>query len=158
MSETDLKALQTVKRYTLWSGGAGLIPVPYLDLAVVGGLQLKMLAELSKIYDIPFQQNRGKAAIAALGGFLVPHAAAFGMIGSVVTGAFLPISSLLKGLPVVGTVAGAPISAVFSAAYAWALGKVFIQHFASGGTFLDFDAEKVKEHFQALYEEKTRPA
>jgi len=33
----------------------------------------------------------------------------------------------------------------FSGAYAWALGKVFIQHFQSGGTFLDFDAEKVKE-------------
>ena len=35
----------------------------------------------------------------------------------------------------------------------WALGKVFIQHFESGGTFLDFDPEEVKEYFKAQFEE-----
>ena len=30
---------------------------------------------------------------------------------------------------------------------AYAVGKVFIQHFASGGTFLTFDPEKVRAHY-----------
>lgn len=158
MNETDLKALRTVKKYTWLSAGAGLIPILMLDGAAVAGLQLKMLADLSKIYGVPFQKNRGKVAIATLGSFTVPHAAAFGAFGGLVTGAFLPVACLVKGIPVVGSVAGAPIMSAFSAAYCWALGNVFLQHFASGGTFLDFDAEKVKEYFKAQYEEGRRKA
>ena len=29
----------------------------------------------------------------------------------------------------------------------YAVGQVFIQHFESGGTFLDFDPDKVKAYF-----------
>jgi len=28
------------------------------------------------------------------------------------------------------------------------VGKVFVQHFESGGTFLSFDPEKVRSHFE----------
>jgi hypothetical protein len=42
---------------------------------------------------------------------------------------------------------------IIGGASTYALGKVFIQHFESGGTFLDFDPEKVKEHFATLYKE-----
>ena len=48
--------------------------------------------------------------------------------------------------------------AIFSGAYTWALGRVFIQHFESGGTFLNFDAEKVREHFKAEFEEGRKMA
>ena len=42
---------------------------------------------------------------------------------------------------------------VFSGAATWAIGKVFIQHFASGGTFLDFDPKKVKDYFMDLFKQ-----
>ena len=140
MSEKQERALKTVKSYMWLSGGAGLIPIHYLDWAAVSGLQLKMLAEISKIYEVPFQENLGKAAIGSLAGFVVPHAAAFGAIGS-----------YLKAVPGLNVLVGAPAMAVFSGAYAWALGNMFILHFESGGTFLDFDPEKVKEHFKAQF-------
>jgi uncharacterized protein (DUF697 family) len=136
------QSLVTVKRYMWWAGGAGLIPIPWVDLAAVAGVQLKMLADLSKIYGVPFERNRGKAAISSLVGFVLPHAAAYGMIGSGI-----------KAIPVVGALGGAPAMALFTAAYTWAAGNVFIQHFEAGGTFLDFDPDKVKEHFRAQYEE-----
>jgi len=34
----------------------------------------------------------------------------------------------------------------------YAVGQVFIQHFESGGTFLDFDPEKVKGYFAEQFE------
>jgi len=141
MPEQQLQAQQIVRRYMWWSGGAGLIPVQYLDWAAVSGLQLKMVADISKVYGVPFKENLGKAAIGSLAGFVVPHAAAFGTIGS-----------LFKGIPGLGTLVGAPAMAVFSGAYAWALGNVFILHFESGGTFLDFDPEKVREYFKSQFE------
>jgi hypothetical protein len=43
-------------------------------------------------------------------------------------------------------------SPAFASASTYAVGKVFIQHFATGGTFLDFDPDKVKAHFAAEVE------
>jgi len=72
VSENEQKALKTVKNYMWWSMGAGLIPVPFVDLVAVSGVQLKMLAEISKIYGVQFQESRGKAVIGSLIGSIVP--------------------------------------------------------------------------------------
>ena len=142
MSEKEQDALKTTKKYMWISMGAGLIPIPGVDWAAVSGVQLKMLTEISKIYGVPFHKNLGKATIGSLAGFIVPHAMAFGWIGDV-----------LKLIPVVGILAGAPATGLLAGAYTWAMGNIFIQHFASGGTFLNLDPEKVKEYFQAQFEE-----
>jgi uncharacterized protein (DUF697 family) len=131
-----------VKNYMWWSMGAGLIPVPFVDLLAVSGVQLKMLSEVSKIYGVEFQESRGKAVVASLIGYVVPSTLSFGSVGS-----------LLKSIPLVGPLVGAPSMVLFCGASTYALGKVFIQHFESGGTFLTFDPAKVKEHFQKEFEE-----
>ena len=147
MSENEDAALKTVKHYMWWSMGAGLVPIPLLDLAAVSAVQLKMVSAISKIYGVQFHENRGKAIIAALGGCIVPHTLSFGVFGS-----------LLKAVPLIGTLAGAPAMAAFSAASAWALGKVFIQHFESGGTFLTMNPENVKEYFRTQFVEGKKVA
>lgn len=147
MTEKETRAFGTVKKYMWWSTGAGLIPLPFLDLAAVSGVQLKMIADLALIYEIPFKKNAVKAAIGSLSGFVLPHALACGLIGS-----------MFKAVPVIGLIAGGTSMSVFCGAYAWALGNVFIQHFESGGTFLDFDPEAVREYFKAQFEEGKRAA
>jgi len=147
VTEKELKAFKTVKKYMWFSMGAGLIPVPFVDWTVVSGVQLKMIADLAKIYGVPFQKSRVQAVIGSLAGFVLPHALACGFLGSV-----------LKAIPVVGALAGAPAMSVLCGAYAWALGNVFIQHFESGGTFLNFDPEAVKEHFKTQFEEGRQQA
>lgn len=147
MSEREQQAIKTVKNYMWISAGAGLIPVPWADLAAIAAVQMKLLAELSKIYGIPFKASIGKSAIASMAGFVLPHAISFGAIGC-----------MLKFIPVVGTLPGAAWQGIFSSAYTWALGNVFIQHFESGGTFLNFDSEKVKEYFKAQFEEGRKMA
>ena len=141
MNEREQQAQKALTKYVLWSAGAGLVPIHYLDLTAVAAVQLRLLAEISNIYGVPFRENLGKAAIAALGGFVVPHAAAYRTIGS-----------LLKGIPVIGVLAGAPAMALFSGAYAWALGNLFIQHFESGGTLLSFNAEGLKNEFREQFQ------
>ena len=44
----DEQASQLVDRFSLWSGAAGLIPIPLVDVAVVGGVQIQMLRKLRK--------------------------------------------------------------------------------------------------------------
>jgi uncharacterized protein (DUF697 family) len=128
-----LRASQLVDRLSLWSGAAGLIPVPLVDIAAVGGVQLHMLRRLSEIYGIPFSENRGKSIVTSLAGATAPASVA------TATG------SLIKGLPGIGTAIGALTMPIASAGATWVIGKVFIQHFASGGTLLDFNPPDYRE-------------
>jgi uncharacterized protein (DUF697 family) len=120
-------AAKLVDRFAIWSGVAGLIPVPIVDAVAVGGLQLQMLRRISQIYEVPFSDNRGKALIAALAGAMIPATSGIGA------------ASVLKAVPMLGTIVGGLVMPVLSAGATYAIGKAFIQHFASGGTLLDFN-------------------
>ncbi len=137
----EIKASKIVKRYMLWSMGAGLIPLPLVDTAVLSGVQLKMLVELSKHYQVRFCKNMGKSVIATLVGFTTANS----LRGSVLT-------SFMKALPGVGLL-GVVSMPIYSGALTYAIGKLFIQHFESGGTLLTFKPYKVKKHFAKLYKE-----
>ena len=134
-------ASRIIKKYMYWSMGAGLIPIPLFDIAAVSGVQLKMLNELSKIYEIEFSENMGKSIVAVL-------------LGSITADSLSrsTFTSFIKTIPIIGII-GSVSMPLYSGAATWAIGKVFVQHFASGGTFLDFDPKKVKEYFTELYEQ-----
>src|SRR6266487_6915811 len=129
--ERDEAASKLVDRFSLWSGAAGLIPIPFVDMAAVGGVQLQMLRRLSEIYGVPFSDNRGKSILASLAGAVIP--------ASTATTTMVGVGSLVKSFPGLGTAVGALTMPVFSAGATWVIGRVFIQHFASGGTLLDFN-------------------
>jgi uncharacterized protein (DUF697 family) len=127
------RATKLVDRFAVWSGVAGLLPIPVVDLVVVAGLQLQMLRRVSQIYEVPFSENRGKALITSLLGAMIPTSSGLGM------------ADALKAIPVVGTLISACVTPVLAAGATYAIGRVFIQHFASGGNLLDFNPPDYKE-------------
>jgi len=157
VSERERNALKIIRKYVWWSMGAGLIPLPLVDIVVISGVQLKMLAEISKLYGVRFQTNRGKAVAGSLLGAAFPNLAVGICVNYLDAMSGGAVVSLLKGVPLVGVAVSTQI-VVFSGASAWALGKVFIQHFESGGTFLDFNPREVKEYFRAQFAEGRRMA
>ena len=144
----DEQASQLVDRYSLWSGAAGLIPIPIVDVAAVGGVQIQMLRKLSEIYGVPFSDNMGKSVLASLAGSLIP--------ASTATTTAMGVGSLMKGIPGLGTIVGALTMPAFSAGATYIIGKVFIQHFASGGTLLDFNPPDYREFIKAQKEKLNR--
>jgi uncharacterized protein (DUF697 family) len=142
-------ASKLVDRFALWSGVAGLIPVPIVDAVAVGGLQIQMLRRISQIYDVAFSDNRGKAVIASLAGSMIPTTSGIGA------------ASLLKAVPVLGTIASGFVMPVLSAGATYAIGKAFIQHFASGGTWLDFNPPDYREfirHQREMWDSRSKGA
>jgi uncharacterized protein (DUF697 family) len=138
----DEQATGIVKNYVMGAMAASLIPAPMLDMAAVSGVQLAMLNALSKKYGIPFSENIGKSVIASLMGGV-----GMGLLSR-------PIYlSVVKAFPGLGTLAGLATMPVVAGGLTWAIGKVFVQHFSSGGTFLDFNPEKAREYFQKVYED-----
>lgn len=138
MTEKDTLATEAIKKYSLYSAGAGLIPMPLVDFAAISVIQLKMLKQVSAIYGVPFDADRVRSIVAALIGGLAGTNLGYGLG-----------RNLLKAVPVVGPVLGGFSVSAMGGAVTWAMGRVFMQHFASGGTLLDFDPDAMRQHFKA---------
>jgi uncharacterized protein (DUF697 family) len=142
--ELDKKAAGLVDRYVAWSAAAGVIPVPLVDMLAVGGLQLQMLRRIAEVYEpvnaVHFSEERGKAVIASL----------IGTSTATITG--VGIASIMKGVPGIGTILASLSMPALAAASTYAIGHVFIKHFASGGTLLDFEPENYREFIRAQTE------
>lgn len=141
-STTEQGASKIVNRYMLWSMGAGLVPIPIIDFAAIVAVQLKMLSELAKYYGVEFSEERGKSIVSSLIGGVAADSIARGSIGSII-----------KSIPGAGTLFGMVAMPLSAGATTYAVGKVFIQHFASGGTFLNFNPDEVREYFEEKVQE-----
>jgi uncharacterized protein (DUF697 family) len=137
----EAEAMRVVREYMGWATGGGLIPVPLVDLAAIALVELKMVHSLANLYGVPFSRSAAKSIIGAL----------IGGGGTYVLAA--PVASVVKFVPVVGQFFGMLSEPALAAAATYALGKVFIQHFESGGTLLDFNIRnqrrQYEEHFAA---------
>ncbi len=134
------KATSIIKRYRLIAAGVGLIPLPLIDAVLIGGVQAKMVYDLAKAYDVPFEESRVKTLIGSLVGCIAP----VGVSGG--------ITSLVRTIPVVGIAAWYFVNPALTFASTHAVGKVFSEHFQTGGTLLTFDADKISEHYKCEFE------
>jgi len=135
------KVENILRNHVLASMGVGLIPIPLVDIVALTGVQLNLLRKLAKKYNVPFSKDKVKNLLASLlgSGMSVPLATT--------------LASLVKAVPIIGQTTGALAMPITAGAVTYAIGKVFNQHFASGGTFLNFDPEEVKEYYSQMLKE-----
>ncbi len=132
-----------IRNHIVWAMGASFIPLPVLDVFAVSGLQLDMIKGLCRVYDVNFSETQGKAIVTSL------TSSALARIGA---------RSLIKLVPGVGSLIGGVTLSVFNGASTYALGEVFKKHFAAGGTFLDFDTERLKKYYREKFEKGKKVA
>lgn len=145
-TETDLdlrssEANNIIKKHVIGVMGVSLVPVPLFDLVALSSLQLKMLYNLTSLYEVPFTKNLGKGLITSLLGGVMPTSAA------------MTLASFAKVVPGIGTATGMVSVSVLGGATTYAIGSVFMQHFESGGTLLDFEPKKMRAYFSTKLEE-----
>lgn len=129
-------ARKIVLKQSNWGAGAGLIPSPILDFAAISTLQVNMLSELAELYDVPYKGNLGKTLIAALLGSLVPLSM------------WATTFSMIKSIPVFGTILGSVTMPAYAWASTYAIGTVFAEHFERGGDLLNVNLEELKKEFK----------
>lgn len=131
-----------LRRNVLWAVGAGILPLPLFDMLAVTAIQVKLIKQLSDLYGVTFREDLAKKLVASL------------LTGVVGVGLGIGLAaSLSKMIPVIGTVLGAVTLPVIAGAATHATGKVFIMHFESGGTLLDFDVKAMRAHFKAEFDD-----
>jgi len=143
-SERNNHAETIIRNHVLWSMGASfMIPIPIADIFAVGALQLDMIRQLCRVYNVNFAETQGKAVVSALTSSTLAKAGA---------------RSLIKIIPGVGQLVGGVATSIFNGASTYALGEVFKKHFESGGTILDFDVERLRKFYHEKFEKGKKVA
>ncbi|MGB0385842.1 MAG: DUF697 domain-containing protein [Ardenticatenaceae bacterium] len=126
-----------VQSHVLWSMGAGLIPLPLIDLAAVTAIQMDMLQELANLYEVEYSKSVGNKFATALTG------STFAKLGA----------SLVKALPGIGSIIGGFSMSVVSGASTYAVGQITIDHFEANGDFSNLDLKQAKKAYKEAFEE-----
>jgi uncharacterized protein (DUF697 family) len=142
VSGRTAKAHELVDHHLGLSLGAGMLPIPLFDVVAISGIQLKLIADLSRLYEVPFARHRAEAIVFSLGSGIGSLSFATSIVGS-----------MLKTLPGAGSLIGAATLPVTASALTYAVGHVFIKHFESGGTLLNFDSKIAQREFERLVAE-----
>jgi GTPase len=148
----DRRAWEIVDRYT-WACGAAaaLSPLPLLDLFASSALTVKMVVDLGRVYRQEIDANVAVNLLAQLGKNLIAllgvHAAA-----PVVTSA---VASLLKSVPIAGTIAGGALQGLVQALVTRWIGAVFIEYYKSE---MQLPAEGLANLARRQWQKLTSPA
>jgi uncharacterized protein (DUF697 family) len=142
----ESQARRIINRHMWLAMGVGLLPFPLIDMAALMSIQIRMLRQLSQNYNVPFSRDIVKKLISSLLGAVVPTSLA------------TIVGSGMKLVPGVGLAIGVMSMPIFAGATTLAIGKIFMQHFESGGTFLDFEPARVRAYFRQEFEESQKHA
>ena len=125
------RADRIIHSHTLWSMGAGMIPIPMFDILAVSAIQVDMLKQLAEAYETDFTENMGKTFVTALTG------GTFARIGA----------SFVKAAPGVGTLVGGASMSVLSGASTYAVGQVAKRHYETDGTLVGIDLNSARKRY-----------
>jgi uncharacterized protein (DUF697 family) len=131
-------ALPIIVAYSSMDASAGAVPVPFVDLVILPGIQSRMVHHLAKLYGQPMSAERFKEVATSLGIGLLARQA---------------IREVAKLIPYVGSVAGAAVAW----ASTYALGRAFCLYYQEvcDGHVPDAQALKRFYHEQYAAAEKT---
>ncbi len=125
-------------RHSMMAAGAGLLPLPLVDLAAITVINLKLLRELAALYGVPYESDLARQSFVGLVGGMSTQLLVAG-----------PVYSLLRLVPAVGWIVGGASIAGVAGGITYATGRVFSRHFEKGGNFQNFSAESFRRLFEA---------
>ncbi len=134
----DALSDEIIDNYALYAAGAGLIPIPIIDLVSISAVQYKMIKKLASNYPhVVFNENKTKSVLAAI----------VGGMGSLELGIFTRI--LFKSVPFFGPIIGGTAVSGFAYFSTKSIGQIFDDHFASGGdlSISELSIQKMKDTF-----------
>ncbi len=135
LDKRQVEGQSIIKNHVIIAMVTGMVPIPILDAVYLVNTQFTMLQRLSMLYEIPFTDIK-KSLIISLSSGVLPVVGVVGM------------SSFLKVIPGIGSLAGSASVSISGGAMTYAVGRVFLQHFEQGGDFENLDMDAAKSHLK----------
>jgi uncharacterized protein (DUF697 family) len=108
------QALPHIIGYSSLAAASGLVPIPFVDLFAIAGIQTQMIYHLARLYGQPMTGKRFVEIASTLGlGMMMRQAS----------------REMLKFVPFLGTVGGSMASGALAGASTFALGKAFCYYY-----------------------------
>lgn len=121
-----------IKTHVIMAMGIGTIPAPVFDAVAITVLQTRMVRQIADAYAVPFERTQAWTVTSITGVLTFPGGL---------------ISSMAKSIPVIGPWLGGTSVTLVAGASTYVIGRVFAQHFDSGGTFLTLDPVEAKRAY-----------
>ena len=127
----EKQANKIIRNYTIAATGSGIVPIPVVAAAAITGIQVFMIKELCKLYEVPFQENQSGVILNSV-------------IGSVATRILSMASLVVPGIsaPMKG-VSGAAIAGLYTAT----VGEFYKVHFQNGGNLENASISDISKYF-----------
>jgi len=128
--ETMKRAMPVILSYSTLAAGAGAIPIPFIDMVLLPGIQAKMIADLATVYGQPLSAERFWEIGSSLAAGIMARQAA---------------REVVKFIPGVGSAAGAALAFGMT----FALGRAFCIYYRAVCEGHVPDTGKLKQIFEA---------
>jgi len=131
-----LAAQRVINSHANWASAGGIVPLPFVDIFAISGLQVRMVMRLADLYGVPFSQEAAKTIVAAVIGGVTPHVVTAGTVGL-----------LFKSVPGFGALVGVFGIASLANASTRVLGRVFVAHFEAGRSLEVVDVDALSDAY-----------
>ncbi|MDR0896795.1 MAG: YcjF family protein [Oscillospiraceae bacterium] len=130
---------EIIRRNAYGATALGIVPIQGVDFIGVTALQINLVRQLCKLYDVPFKEGMARKIITSVVGGAVPAVLAS------------PVSSFVRKIPLIGLPLCIATSPALNGWSTYAVGKMFAKHFVSGGNFETINLTTMKRDFKQAY-------
>ncbi len=139
LSASTHEADRVVRHAVYAAMGLGIVPIPLFNFAAVTAGNLIMARKLAGLYGVEFKEGVAKKIIASV------VSSGAGTLASPL------VESLVSGIPLVGLPLTIGTKPALNGMTTYALGRMFITHFESDGTFVGANIDAMKKSFKNAY-------
>jgi uncharacterized protein (DUF697 family) len=162
MNQISKEETDKIIRQHMWSSmGVSLVPIPFVDFTAITVIQFNMIRKLSRLYDVSLLNTNIKS-FRSLIAFLISLTddVAIAVLRKTVLPAVSAslVTSLAKIVPVAGQTIGVATAPVINGGFTYAIGKMAVRQFETGGSFFTLNPEMEKEYYMEMFTEGTKIA
>lgn len=120
--------------------GVGVVTLPYISALADLLVQVKMVRELCKVYNVEYKESWVKNIISSV-------------VGGLATTAIKPtLERAALGLPVVGLPLAVATLPALNGMTTYAIGRMFAQHFHTGGGLINCGVKELTDSFSSAFQ------
>ena len=131
-----------IRQYVVGASGAGFIYSPLINALAVAAMEVNMITDMAHIYDFPVPHK------------LIVYKVLISLAFSIAPVYFSTQAfALASGFTLVGYAAQVLLMGSTGGVSVYAVGKVFQEHYESGGTFLSSNNSILRKYFKDRFAE-----